>query len=212
MPVMALFGTAFGAVAAQKGITLLHAVLMSALMFAGASQFVAAEIWTYPMTVATVVTLALVTATVNVRFVLITASLRPWLGGLPAWRTYPALAMMTEPGWLVALRYRSGGGADASILLGSGIALWLTWIASTAAGYLLGSLLADPQRYGLDLVMPVFFVVMLVPLWSGSRQALAWVVAGVVALLTATLVPGWWHIVAGAVAGSVAAGIVDGRD
>ena len=212
VPVMALFGTAFGTVAAQKDITLLHAVLMSAFLFAGASQFVAADIWTYPMTAATVATLALVTATVNMRFVLITASLQPWLAGLPAWRTYPALSLMTEPGWLVALRYRAAGGSDASILLGSGIALWLTWIASTAAGYLLGSLVAEPQRYGLDLVMPVFFAVMLVPLWAGPRRGLAWMVAGAAAVLTAAFVPGWWHIVAGALAGSAAAGAFHERD
>jgi predicted branched-subunit amino acid permease len=65
---------------------------MSAAMFAGASQFVAAEIWTEPLTLTAIATLVLVTATVNMRFVLMAASLHPWLGGLPAWRTYPALA------------------------------------------------------------------------------------------------------------------------
>src|SRR5512143_650133 len=136
MPVMALFGFAFGAFAAQKGLALLTATVMSAAMFAGASQFVAAEVWTEPLTLTVIITLVLVTATVNMRFFLITASLRPWLGGLPAWRTYPALALITEPGWLVALRYRAEGGTDAAILLGGGVALWLVWIASTAAGHL----------------------------------------------------------------------------
>jgi len=35
-------------------------------------------------------TLCLVTATVNMRFVLISASLQPWLTGLPARQIYPA--------------------------------------------------------------------------------------------------------------------------
>lgn len=211
MPVMAVFGIAFGMVAAQKGLTLFEATLMSALMFAGASQFVAAEIWTEPMTIATIATLCLVTAAVNMRFILMTASLRPWLGELPAWQTYPALSLLTEPGWLIAMRYRSEGGADSSILLGSGIALWLVWIAATGPGYVLGALVTDPKRFGLDLVMPIFFTVMLVPLWRGPRGAIPWVVAGASALLMAKLVPGWWYIIAGAVAGSVAAGVLDER-
>jgi branched chain amino acid efflux pump len=212
VPVMALFGVAFGAYAAQKGITLLDAMLMSTLTFAGASQFVAAEIWAYPMTAAALLTLLLLTATVNMRFMLMTASLRPWVGGLSGWQTYPALSLMTEPGWLIALRYRAAGGTDPAMLLGSGVALWFTWIASTGAGYALGSFVAEPQRYGLDVVMPVFFTVMLVPLWKGGRLAMAWLAAGAVSLSLAAFVPGWWHVVAGALAGSVFAGILSESD
>lgn len=211
MPVMALFGVAFGAFAAQKGVTLVEAALMSALMFAGASQFVAAEIWAHPMTVAGIATLALVTATVNMRFFLMGASLRPWLGGLPAWQTYPALSMLTEPGWLIALRYRAEGGADCASLLGSGVALWLIWIAGTVCGSLLGALVTEPERYGLDVVMPVFFIVVLVPLWRGPRGAVPWAVAGMVALVAARLLPGSWYIIAGAVAGAITGGIQDER-
>jgi predicted branched-subunit amino acid permease len=211
MPVMAMFGAAFGTFAAQKGLSLFEAVLMSALMFAGASQFVAAEIWSDPKTIAGIIALVAITATVNMRFVLIGASLHPWLGGLPAWQTYPALAVLTEPGWLIAMRYRAGGGADSAILLGSGVALWLIWIVATVAGYLAGALMTDPARYGIDLVMPIFFIVLLVPLWRGPRPAFPWVVAGVTALLVARLVPGSWYIIAGTVAGSIAGGFVDER-
>jgi len=104
IPVMVIFGAGFGTIAVQKGLTLFEATLMSALMFAGASQFVAAEIWSNPKTVAWIATLVIITATVNMRFFLMTASLRPWLGGLPARHTYPALSLLTEPGWLIATR------------------------------------------------------------------------------------------------------------
>ncbi len=45
MPGMIMFGAAFGALAAQKGLSLLEATLMSGLVYAGASQFVALEMW-----------------------------------------------------------------------------------------------------------------------------------------------------------------------
>lgn len=211
MPVMAMFGAAFGTFAAQKGLSLFEAALMSALMFAGASQFVAAEIWSDPKTIAGIVALVAIVATVNMRFVLLGAALHPWLGRMPAAQTYPALAVLTEPGLLIAMHYRSAGGNDAAILLGSGVALWLVWVAATVTGYLGGTLMADPARYGIDLVMPIFFTVMLVPLWRGPRPAIPWVVAGVTALLVALLVPGSWYIIAGTVAGSVAGGFIDER-
>ena len=212
MPGMVAFGTTFGTVAAQKGLTLTEATLMSLLVFAGASQFVAVEMWADSLTLADVATIGLVTATVNMRFILMTAALRPWLGELPAWQSYPALFVVTDPGWLIAMRYRSEGGADASILLGGGLVLWMIWVASTVPGYLLGALVSDPKRLGLDLVLPCFFMVMLVPMWRGTRRAIPWAAAGATALAVAELVPGWWFIVAGAIAGSIAGGLLDERD
>jgi predicted branched-subunit amino acid permease len=50
---------------------------------------------------------------------------------------------------------------------------------------------------------------MLVPFWRGPRNAIPWVVAAAVALLTAEFVPGGWYIIAGAIAGSITAGVID---
>jgi predicted branched-subunit amino acid permease len=86
MPVMAVFGIAFGAVAVQDPLSLLDATLMSALVFAGASQFMAVELWTASLDARTVAAVGLVTATINMRFVLMGTSLRPWLGAQPARR------------------------------------------------------------------------------------------------------------------------------
>lgn len=207
--VMAVFGIAFGAAAAQKGLSMFEATLMSALVFAGAAQFVAIEIWTVPMTWAAVIAIALVTASINMRFLLATASLRPWLGPLPAWQTYPALATITEPGWLLITRYRSEGGANAAAFLGSGVALWLVWIVSTVPGHALGVLIVNPKQFGLDVVLPCFFAVILVPLWRGKRRAIPWAVSGIVAVTFGALVSGWWFSIAGAIAGSLTAGVLD---
>jgi predicted branched-subunit amino acid permease len=212
MIALALFGAAFGAVAAQKGLTLLHATVMSAAMFAGVSQFVAVEIWTEPLTAATIATLALVTAIVNMRFVLMSAAMHPWFGSLPGWQTYPALALLVEPAWLISMRYREEGGADAGVYVGAAFAMWLVWIVATVPGYLLGALVSDPKPFGLDLVMPSFFVAMLVPMWRGPRMAVAWAVAGATALLVAEHVEGWWFMMAGAVAGTVVGGLIGDRD
>jgi predicted branched-subunit amino acid permease len=65
----------------------------------------------------------------------------------------------------------------------------------------------EPRRFGLDLVMPIFFGVMLVPLWKGAKTALPWLVAGLVSLVVHALVPGYAFIIAGALAG-VAAGML----
>ena len=209
LPGMIVFGIAVGATAARKGFSLLDSILMNVLVYGGASQMVAMEVWPERITLASLAALALLTATVNARMLLIGASLRPWLGPLPSWQSYPMLHLSTDPGWLIAMRYRADGGNDAAVFLGSDLLVWTAWLGATTAGYLLGALVADPRRIGLDLVMPIFFAAMLIPLWRGGRRAMAWGVAGAVALATQQLVPGWWFVIAGALAGSIAEGFAD---
>ena len=183
LPGMIAFGIAVGATAARKGFSLADSVLMNVLVYGGASQMVAMEVWPERITLASLAALALLTATVNARMLLIGASLRPWLGPLPSWQAYPMLHLSTDPGWLIAMRYRGEGGNDAAVFLGAGLLVWAVWMAATTVGYLMGALVSDPRRIGLDLVMPIFFAAMLIPLWRGGRRAFAWGVAGAVALL-----------------------------
>jgi len=209
VPGIIVFGLAVGATGARHGLTLIDNVLMNLLVYAGTSQLIALETWPQHFTASAIAGLALICVIVNARMLLITATLHPWLGALPAWQVYPALHFVTDPVWLIAMRYRTAGGADAAVLLGSGLPLWIVWIAATTAGHVLGGLIPDPRQIGLDLVMPLFLVALLVPLWRGRRRALAWVVAGAVALAVQQIAGGFWFIFAGALAGSVVGGLLD---
>ncbi len=208
LPGTAIFSLAFGTIAAQKGLSLTDAVLMNAFVCAGAAQLVGLEVWTNPLSFGTLLSLVLLTAVVNARLILMGAALQPWLGALPAWQIYPPLLLTTDATWIVGMRYRAGGKGDASVYLGAGLAIWAVWIAAVVPGYLLGAFISDPKRFGIDLMLPVFFAAMLVPMWRGSRRAIGWAIAGGAALIVAQLIPGWWFIVIGAVAGSLVGGFV----
>src|SRR5215213_8649807 len=104
LPGTVVFAFAFGTIAAQKGLSLGDTVLMNALVFAGAAQLVAIEVWTNPMTLGTVASIAALTAIVNARFVLMGASLRPWMGSMPAWQVYPPLLLTTDATCIVGMR------------------------------------------------------------------------------------------------------------
>ncbi|MFL5023287.1 MAG: AzlC family ABC transporter permease [Microvirga sp.] len=206
-PGFIMFAVAFGTAAAQKGLSLGETLGLSALVYAGASQMVGLEIWQQVWTPSTILTIMTVTAVVNARMILLGATLQPWLKDEPLARTALNLFLLTEAGWLVGTRYHSEGGRDVGVLLGCGIILWLVWLVATLTGFFAGALVPEPRRFGLDLVMPIFFGVMLVPLWKGAKTALPWLVAGLVSLVVHALVPGYVFIIAGALAG-VAAGML----
>jgi predicted branched-subunit amino acid permease len=209
LPGVFAFGMAFGTAAAQKGFSLLDTFAMSATVFAGMAQFIVLESWPDKLTLPAIAGAGAITAIVCLRFLLISASLRPWAGGSPPGKIYPTLYLLTESNWLLSMRYRADGGRDPAYLLGSGVMTWIAWVLSSAPGYLLGASIGDPRRAGLDLVMPVFFCAMLVPLWRGSRRAIGWAVGGAVALVVDHLCGGVWYVIAGALAGSVAGGFID---
>ena len=212
LPGMIAFGLAVGATAARKGFTFVEGLLMNVFVYAGMSQLVAMEAWPERITVGALAALAVLMVTINARMLLMSAALYPWLSASPPWRIYPTLHLLTDPSWLISMRYRAEGGSDAGVLLGSSMLLAFAWIAATCIGHVGGTLIADPRRYGIDLVMPIFFAAMLIPLWRGGRRAIAWIVAGAVAVTVHQLAGGWWFIVAGALAGSVVGGFLDDAD
>jgi predicted branched-subunit amino acid permease len=203
IPGVVVFAVAFGAAASAKGLSLVEALLMSALVYGGVSQLVAMELWRPEWSWGAIAGLAVVTATVNSRMILQGASLQPWFA--PYSKTLNALHLFffTDANWVIGTRYHAEGGRDLGVLVGAGLVLWVVWILFTGLGYLLGALVSDPRAFGIDLVMPIFFAAMIVPLWRGKRVAVPWVVAGLVALATAKLVDGYAFIIVGSLSGAL---------
>jgi predicted branched-subunit amino acid permease len=212
LPGVFAFGVAFGTVAARKGLTLADALAMSATVCAGLAQIVVVESWPGRLTFAAIAGMTLITAIICMRFLVIGASLRPWLGGSAATKVYPSLFLLTEPNWILSMRYRAQGGSDAAYFAGSGAMVWLTWVLSTAPGYWLGAAVGDPHRFGLDLIIPAFFSAMLVSLWRNARRAISWAVGAAVAVAVDQVIGGSWSVLAGALAGMASAGLIDDEE
>ncbi len=208
--VVSLFATGlvFGTLAAQKGLSLLDALAMSCFVYGGLVQVVSLQSWPQEFTLATLLTLMLVTLAVNLRLFLMSITFRPWFGALPAWQAYPILFFITDIGWLRAMRYRAEGGRDVAFFLGGGIFLHMVWLVSTAAGVEFSNWLSNPRALGIDLLLPIFFATLLIPAWRGPRRAVPWLIAGLVAVAVQWLAAGYWYIIAGAVSGAIAAGFI----
>ena len=209
LPGIMAFGMAFGTVAARKGFSLVDTLVLTSTVYAGMSQVIAVESWPEQLTLTTIIATVTVTGLISLRFVLIGATLRPWLHSESSLKVYPTLYLLTEPNWLLSMRYRSDGGSDPAFLLGSGVVMYLAWVLSAVPGYWLGASVADPRLFGLDLIMPAFFVAMLVSLWRGPRRSIGWLVGAAVAIAADQLLGGFWYLIAGALAGAIAGGLVD---
>lgn len=200
LPGVAAFGLIYGYLAHDKGLSALEIGLTSALVFAGASQFLALQLWAEPLPWAALVVGVFV---VNLRHLLMGPVLLPWLERMPRPLGLLAVGVMTDESWGVAVRDRRGGGRDAAFLPGAGMALWLTWVPSSVAGTLAGDVSWLVRDWGLAYLTTAFFVALLAGLWRGRGDLLPWAVAAAVALLVKAVLPGTWYVLAGALAGSL---------
>jgi 4-azaleucine resistance transporter AzlC len=201
-------GVVFGALARQAGLSLLESLLMSGLVFAGASQFVALGLWAAPLPVATIV---LTTLVVNLRHLLMGAALRPRLAQLSPLKAYGSVFFMSDESWALATGDFAAGRRDAAFLLGSGLALFCSWLGATLIGSVAGAWLGDPARWGLDFAFTAAFVALLAGMWKGKADVLPWALAAAVALAAAHWLPGKWYILLGGLAGSIAGAVRHAR-
>jgi predicted branched-subunit amino acid permease len=201
------FGMVVGITGQGSGLSLAEVTLMSAVVFAGSAQVVTLSIWTMPPDI---IGLTLACFVVNLRLGLMGPVLSPWLDQLRGWRVWGSLFLMTDHNWALSVRQMNQGNNDAAYLLGGGFALYFPWLAMTVAGYLAGAVLHLPPGHPVFFAALAAFAAMLAQMWRGLGDALPWVVAVLVAVIVSRLLPGtFWHIVAGALCGSLVGGLRD---
>lgn len=195
---VAAYGAVYGLLAQQAGVTVAEATLLNTFVFAGASQMAVLPYWEHPLPL---LIIAVTTALINLRLVLLTASLRPWLRSLPARVVYPILHNVADESWSVAMmRYRLGE-RDAGVVVGSNLAIIIAWFPATIIGFLLGDRIPDPERFGLDFAFTAVFSAMLFAGYHSRRDLGPWFASGIAATIVWMLVPGTWYVVAGGIAG-----------
>ena len=202
-------GIVFGVLARQAKLSVMDALLMSGLVYAGASQFVALSLWTtipFPVT-----TIILTTFIVNLRHLLMGASLRPWFSRLSPWKVYTSVFFMVDESWALTMSDFTAGGRDAGFLLGSGFILYIAWVSSAVIGRTAGAWIQNPAQWGLDFAFTAVFTALLVGMFKGKSNLLPWAVAAIVAVAAAHWLPGKWYILLGGIAGSIIGAITDAK-
>lgn len=211
------FGLIAGVTPVAGGLGAGAAVGFSTIVFAGASQLAAIEVLSDG---GTAVVAAVAACTINLRMVLYSASLAPYLARERLARRLAVAYLMTDQAYAVSILHWSDQDPAApdprtrdrrwSYYLGAGATLWLAWQASTVAGALIGT--AVPDSVPLGFAVPLVFLVLLVPTLSRVHAVVAAAVGGAATVLALELGVGPLSVLVGAVAGVVAGAVVDTDD
>ena len=193
-------GLLWGTLAASKGLSPLEALLMSVIVFAGSAQFVAVDMWHDPVPVLLLTFTALI---VNVRHVLMSASLSRHIDAIPR-ALHPIVAyFLTDESWALAERRALQEPLTLAFYLGVSLPLAATWWIATGVGAMLGRSLGDPSAIGLDFAFSAMFIAILMGFWKGPSTAGVLATSGAVAAGTYLAFDGPWYIVTGGIAGAL---------
>jgi len=174
------FGMIYGALALNAGLSKSASQMMSSIVFAGSSQFITTQL-VHESAPGFVIVLTI--AVVNLRHMLYSASLAPFLASLSThWKTLLAYLLTDEAYAPSILHYGKEGMQPFShwFLFGAGLVLWTDWQISTALGIFLGT--AIPASWSLDFALPLTFIAMVVPVLKNRPAIAAALSAGIVAL------------------------------
>lgn len=194
------FGAAFGLAAVQTGLDQTSTIVMSILVFAGASQFAALELWGVQVPL---FTLLLTVFAINARHLLMGATLYPWLQRLPVARRYGVMLVASDANWAMAMNAFKRDRPGLGLLFGGGLALWLFWVIGTWLGVYLGNAVSNPASLGLDMVMGCFLLSMVVGDEKNLSLLLIWSAAAISSLLAWYYLPDNTHVIIGALAGGL---------
>ncbi|MBU6491401.1 MAG: AzlC family ABC transporter permease [Burkholderiales bacterium] len=175
------FGLIFGALVSASPLALWHGQLMSLLVFAGSSQFVAVGLVAGQTGL---LVIWLTTFIVNLRHVLYAATLQPHVSHLPArWRWPLGFLLTDETFAITSVYYQRHPQAPLGhwYFLGSGLAMYLNWQGWTLLGLLFGAAFPRLQTLGLDFAMVATFIAIVVPQCARLPWLAAALAAGAVA-------------------------------
>ena len=189
---VAPFGMIYGALAVAAGLPTAAAQAMSSIVFAGSAQFILTQLIT---TGTPPVVLLLTVLVVNLRHMLYSASVAPYVHKLPRRWKWLLAYLLTDEAYAVTITHYQRTEHDTEahestdkhhwFFLGTGLALWSCWQVCTAIGIFLGAQV--PPSWSFDFTLPLTFIALVIPALVDRPAVAAAVTAGVVGVIGA----GW---------------------
>jgi 4-azaleucine resistance transporter AzlC len=175
------FGLLFGALTISAQLSSLAAQAMSAIIFAGSAQLIAAQL---VATGSSGLVILMVVFVVNLRHALYSASVAPHLKSLnTTWKLLLAYLLTDEAYAVTITHYNREGDSETRhwYFLGAGLTLWCSWQISTAIGIFIGAQI--PPSWPLGFILPLTFIALVVPALKDRAGVAAALAAGAVGLL-----------------------------
>ena len=150
-------GLSFGIVAASAGMSVLMATLMSLIVYAGSAQFILVSL----LVIGTpIVSIALSVFLVNSRMILMSMTTANFFKKNSLFENILLGSLITDESFALSmnkLNYTDGK-LTFKWFNTVNVMAYLVWAVSTAVGAMLGKIISDPEKLGLDFALVAMFI------------------------------------------------------
>lgn len=173
-----LFAILFGIAAASAGLSVFQAVLMSATFFSAAGQFAALEFWQTPLPYAT---LAVSTVLISSRLSLLSIAMIPHITERSLFTRMAGFSILLDPNAVMVMNLKEPHD-PLGVLVGGGLAMYVTWIAGTFIGATFTNILTPDMVASLQYAGVLFIgMIMMMVIRSSSKNWMPWTISGLMA-------------------------------
>jgi 4-azaleucine resistance transporter AzlC len=184
-------GIAFGVLAQKAGLYPIEIMLMSILVFAGSSQFIAVSMLSAG---AGAVSIIMTTFAVNLRHLLMSSSLAVFLGNTPRKKLSLFAYGVTDESFAVNhTRFNQKIWSLDQALVVNHTAN-IAWVVSSIIGGYSGRFIHQ-EAFGIDYALTAMFICLLIFQLKGRFYIITAVIAGVSAVILSLIIPGSSYII-----------------
>ena len=185
-------GFAYGVLAQKAGISTFNTILMSVVVFAGSSQLIAVEFFALGLSASSIL---LTTFIVNLRHMLMSAALSPYLRN---WKKRELVAFaheLTDETFALHAARMSAGKVSKIETFAINLTAQVSWILGTALGVIIGQQISEIEPFALDYALPAMFMALLVIQVKGRKDVVVGVLSGLLSVGLLLLGFEQWHVI-----------------
>ncbi len=192
-------GFAYGVLAQQAGLSDINTLLMSLMVYAGSSQLIAVSMFSAGLPALSII---LTTFVVNLRHMLFSAALSPYLRG---WRKLELAAFayeLTDESFVVHITRFAEGKSSKVEAFAINMTAQVSWVFGSWLGLVAGQHITDVKPLALDFTLPAMFIALLVMQIKTHIEVIVALVAGCLAVGLALAGIDRWSVIAATVIGA----------
>ncbi|MAT44318.1 MAG: branched-chain amino acid ABC transporter permease [Anaerolineaceae bacterium] len=198
-------GFAYGVLANNAGLSVFQTVLMSIIVYAGSSQLIAVGLFAQAVEPISII---ITTFIVNLRHLLMSAALAPYLRQWKNWQVFLFSFEITDESFGIhSLRFEQGENqAGNSIRIN--MICQTSWVLGSFLGAGAGTLITDIEVFALDYALPAMFIALLILQIRKKTHVWVAVISAILSIMLWVSGATQWHVIIATVIGAtIGAGV-----
>jgi 4-azaleucine resistance transporter AzlC len=199
-------GFAYGVLAQKAGISALNTLLMSIVVFAGSSQLIAIGLISSGLAPLSII---LTTFVVNLRHMLMSAALSPFLQKWEKIELSLFAFQLTDETFALHSTRVLQAEPQKGETLAVNVTAQAAWILGSWFGIVAGRMITEIEPFALDYALPAMFIALLVMQIKNHTQVVVAVLAGTLSIVFYRMGFNQWHVIIATIIGATLGVLVE---